>query len=218
MATPQGLTRKEGKALTRSRLLDAALAILDEEGEAALTTTEVTRRAGIAQSSFYVHFTDMDDLLHSLITRFAADADRDTRLARRNLRSSPFDAERFRDTFRVPIAHWLAHPQVFRLLLRSRQDRTTPLGEWSRESHVQHRDALLEDLFTGGMPKRTESERRKVEMVADGLIALTDALTLGYLEGRYSDVEEIIDVLVAFSFGYFTLIPEWRAYWKPRHS
>src|SRR5690606_7427064 len=60
------LTRSEAKDLTRRRLLRAALEILDKEGEAGLTTVAVAKAAGIAQSSFYVHFKDMQDLLRAL--------------------------------------------------------------------------------------------------------------------------------------------------------
>lgn len=196
-------TRKEVKAVTRARLLDAALKILDEEGEGALTTTNVTRLAGIAQPSFYVHFTDMDDLLHNLIDQLALERLRHTRAARREARSDPLDIERFRDTFRIPIAHSLAHPRLFRLLVRSRYDRSSPLGDWSRGVFESNRAALVEDLVALGMPNRNETDRRRAEMVADSMIALTDALTLGHLEGRYPDIEELIDVLVDFASGYY---------------
>ena len=33
-----------------------------------MTTIRVTKLAGLSQSSFYVHFADMDDLLHDLVT------------------------------------------------------------------------------------------------------------------------------------------------------
>jgi AcrR family transcriptional regulator len=198
-------TRKEVKAVTRARLLDAALRILDEEGEGALTTTNVTRLAGIAQPSFYVHFTDMDDLLHNLIDELALERLRHTRAARRDARSDPMDSERFRDTFRIPIAHSLAHPRLFRLLVRSRYDRSSPLGDWSRGVFESNRAALVEDLIELGMPDATEADRRRAEMVADSMIALTDALTLGHLEGRYPDIEEMIDVLVGFALGYYRM-------------
>ena len=67
--TPRPLRRHVAKAVTRRRLLDAALEILDQDGLAAMTTIRVTRLAGLSQSSFYVHFADMDDLLHNLVTR-----------------------------------------------------------------------------------------------------------------------------------------------------
>ena len=200
--TERAFTRKEIKALTRTRLLEAGLRILDEQGETALTTTNVTREAGIAQSSFYVHFTDMDDLLHSLIDMLSVERLRHTREARRHSFSQPRDPERFRETFRIPMSHSIAHPRMFRLLVRSRQDRTSPLGDWSRAVFEEHRAALVEDLIGIGLPADSPAERRWVEMVADGIVALMESLTMGHLEGRYPDIEQIIDVLVTFSSGY----------------
>lgn len=204
--TARGLTRAEAKALTRSRLLDAALAILGDEGEAGLTTTSVTRRAGIAQSSFYVHFADMDDLVHELIDSLVIERRRVTRQARRDAWAAPGDEERFRDTFRVPIAQFVAQPELFRLLMRVQYDRDSPLGEWSRSVLADTHAALVEDLHLAGLPMRTETDRHKAAMVADGIMALTHSMTLGHLDGRYPDVEEIVDVLVAFSWGYFPML------------
>ncbi len=198
-------TRQEGKAITRRRLLDAALRLLDEEGVASLTTTRVTTMAGIAQSSFYVHFTDVDDLLRNLIDELLAERSRATREARRALRSGPTDAARLRDTFRIPMSHSIAHPEVFRLLVRSRLDMTSPLGAWSRAVQEESRRALIDDLRASGFPSRSAMEKRQVAMVADGITALTEAMTLGHLDGRFPDLDEAIDVLVAFSHGYFTL-------------
>ena len=148
----------------------------------------------------------MDDLLHNLIDDLSLERRRLTRVARREARSAPMDAERFRDTFRVPIAHFVAHPRLFRLLVRCRSDRTSPLGEWSRSVAEATREALSEDLLSSGMPDATDADRRRTAMVADGIVALTESLTLGHLEGRYPDIEEVIDILVAFSSGYFPLL------------
>lgn len=197
------LTRSESKALTRQRLLDAALRILDTEGETALTTTNVTREAGIAQSSFYVHFTDMEDLLHQLIEQLARQRKRVTSEARELSRSSPRDVDRFRDTFRVPLDDMLAHPPLFRLVMRSRHDRTSPLGEWSRSIYDSSRDTLVEDMVAGGARMDTESARRRVEMIADSIIAHTEALALGHLEGRYPDRDQIVDILTDVWGAYF---------------
>ena len=215
MTTPQpveaprrgdvSLTRKEVKAVTRRRLLDAALHILDEEGEGGLTTTKVTKIAGIAQSSFYVHFSDMDDLLHSLVDELTVEWRRQTREARATYRAAPLDAERFRETFRVPMMHSVSHPRVYRLLHRARLDGRSPLGKWSRTLHDENRKALVEDMVASGFPVATEADRVRAEMVAEGVMALTATLTLGHIAGRFPDLEEAIDVLVAFSLGYFTL-------------
>jgi AcrR family transcriptional regulator len=204
-------SRKEAKAETRQRLLDAALTVLDDEGDSALTTMRVTKLAGIAQSSFYVHFADVDDLLRQLVDDLLAARREETRQARAALRSGPLDEERLRATFRIPMQHSAAHPAVFRLLVRSRLDRTTPLGEWSRAVRDDNHRTLVADLLASGFPDDDDADRRRAEMVADGINALTETLTLGHLDGRYPDLEEAIDVLVAFSTGYFRL-------YRRRHS
>lgn len=198
--------RKEVKARTRQRLLASALAIVDEAGEAALTTIAVTQRAGIAQSSFYVHFRDMDDLLHHLIDDLQLERRRHTRAARRASRVAPLDREAFRDTFRIPMAHSIAHPQLFRLLVTSRHDRSTALGEWSRSVHAENRSGLVEDLMATAAGHGVELDARRAEMIAEGVIALSEAMTLGHLEGRFPDTEEAVDILVTFAGGYLPLL------------
>ena len=206
MTSPAKLSRREAKAVTRQRLLDTALEILDAEGEGALTTTLITRRAGMAQSSFYVHFASVDELLRALVDKLGAERLRLTRLARAQLRSTPTDQERLRATFRIPLEGLIAHPHLLRLMLSGPHDPSTPLGDWTKRTRTENRDALVEDLVAAGMPRRTESERRKVEMLAEGMIALTVVLAVGHLERRYPDLEEIIDVLVAFSRGSTGLV------------
>ncbi len=205
MAKPLALTRREAKAVTRRRLLDAAAAILDEQGEAALTTVAVTGRAGTAQSTFYVHFADVNDLLHALVDDLAVESTRLTRAARRTARAAR-DEPSLRDTFRVPLNELLAHPRLSRLLLTGRDDRASPVGEWTRQIHRDMRKRLIEDLEAAGLEMRKPRQRRQAEMIADAVIAMTEALALGHLEGRYSDVEEMIDTLVMLSTGYLGLL------------
>jgi AcrR family transcriptional regulator len=206
MARSLALTRREAKAVTRQRLLDAALAILDVEGESGLTTVAVTRRAGIAQSTFYVHFTDTSDLLHALVDDLAAERRRLTRDARRVARVTHDEPAR-RDTYRVPLNYLVAHPRLTRLLLSSRGD-SSPVGAWSRQIQEQSRAALIEDLAAAGMDVSTAKQQRQALMIADAIIGMTEALAMGYIEGRYDDLDEIVDTLLLFSSGYVQLLDE----------
>jgi len=45
------------------------------------------------------------------------------------------------------------------------------------------------------------AEQRRLEMVADIHIAAVEALALGYLNGRYTDLDEMVDVLVLMTHG-----------------
>jgi TetR/AcrR family transcriptional regulator, fatty acid biosynthesis regulator len=206
MARSLTLTRREAKAVTRQRLLDAALAILDQDGEAALTTVAITRRAGIAQSTFYVHFTDTSDLLHALVDDLAAERRRLTRDARRTARGTN-DEDAKRDTYRVPLNYLVAHPRLTRLLLTRRGD-SSPIGDWSRDIHRQSRAALVEDLAAAGMTVDTPKQQRQVQMIADAIIGMTEAVAMGYIEGRYDNLDEMVDTLLLFSSGYMTLLDQ----------
>lgn len=61
-------TRAEQKELTRRTIVDAAFRLLSaEQSFANLSLREVAREAGIAPTSFYRHFKDMDDLGLTLV-------------------------------------------------------------------------------------------------------------------------------------------------------
>ncbi|MEU8383533.1 TetR family transcriptional regulator [Streptosporangium sp. NPDC048865] len=199
-------TRSEAKDLTRRRLIRAAFAILDEEGEAGLTTVKVARAAGIAQSSFYVHFKDRQELLRALGDRAGERLRGAMREARRRAREAPGDRERHRETFRIPLEAICRHPALFRLNLRARHDPSSPFHEFAVESAGAYRAHLVADLASFGFPTGRESDRRRLEMVADGIGALSDAMAIGHIDGRYPDLEEVVDVLVAFSYGYLRLL------------
>ena len=59
--------------LSRERIVDEALAILDEEGAAALTTRNVTARLGVTQPALYSHIATLDELRALVAERGAAE-------------------------------------------------------------------------------------------------------------------------------------------------
>jgi AcrR family transcriptional regulator len=194
-------SRREATRQSRARLLAAALAILDEQGEKGLTTTAVTRRAGLAQSSFYVHFADMGTLLRELVAEQWAARRAASRAARRAAGAAPDStvADVVRASFRSTVTRAAAHPALLRLVLRSRLDAESPLGAATRAKDARTRGRIVARLEATGTPARTAAERRRAQMVADGLNAATEALVLGHVDGRYRDIEEILDVLVALA-------------------
>ena len=60
-------SRLEQKQITRRALIDAALKLSVDRGFSSLSLRAVTREAGIAPTSFYRHFKDMDDLGLALV-------------------------------------------------------------------------------------------------------------------------------------------------------
>ena len=61
--------RKVEESATRRAILDAAEAILREEGHAALSSRRAAERAGLKSQLVYYHFGTMDDLLLAVVRR-----------------------------------------------------------------------------------------------------------------------------------------------------
>lgn len=68
--------------LTRNGILDAAEALVLEQGFAASSVERVIERAGITKGSFFYHFATKADLAQALVQRYA---DRDAEHLERNL-------------------------------------------------------------------------------------------------------------------------------------
>src|SRR3954471_4979399 len=65
-------TQAERTTVTRTRLLDAALAVLAERGYAATTTVEVARRAGVSRGAQLHHFPTKAELLAAAVEHLHA--------------------------------------------------------------------------------------------------------------------------------------------------
>ena len=65
-------TQAERTAVTRTRLLDAALEVLAERGYAATTTVEVARRAGVSRGAQLHHFPTKAELLAAAVEHLYA--------------------------------------------------------------------------------------------------------------------------------------------------
>ena len=74
MPRPTTLT-KPRPPLTRERIVDAALYIMDTEGLDAVSMRRVAREVGVEAMSLYNHVRDKDDLLNAVIERVMRGAD-----------------------------------------------------------------------------------------------------------------------------------------------
>jgi AcrR family transcriptional regulator len=197
---PRSLTRGETKLITRRRLLDGAALVLRKEGFEKLTTSRVAREAGVAQPTFYVHFRDMDELLHALADENLGQIRKPLREARHSIKTADSD-DPLRETFRLPLRALTAQPELFRLWVQELHRPGSPLGRMAREMQDEMQRDLVEDLIALGAPAGTPSERLRIEIIAEGLIVLTQNMALSYIERRYTDLEQIVDVLVSFALG-----------------
>ncbi|RCU51152.1 MULTISPECIES: HTH-type transcriptional repressor FabR [Corallincola] len=110
--------RAEQKLKTRQALVDSALSQLSAEVSfASLSLREVSREAGIAPTSFYRHFRDMDELGLTLVDSAGLTLRQLMRQARQRIKDGGSVIRTSVETFMEFVTE---NPNVFRLLLRER--------------------------------------------------------------------------------------------------
>lgn len=159
------MSRQEQKLKTRQNIINGAFSLLDENRSlSAISLREVSRAAGIAPTSFYRHFKDMDELGLTLVDEAGLALRQLMRQARRRIASGGSVIGTSVDTFMEFIA---ANTNVFRLLLREHTG-TSAAYRMAVFREIQHFIEELTDYIT---------EQQKVEysianIQADAMVRL----------------------------------------------
>lgn len=200
MAPQRSLSRDESKTVTRRRLLDAAAELLPKTGYGKLSASAVARAAGVAQPTFYVHFRDKDDLLRTLGEEQIGALRARLRAVRARVIEAR-DLAAVRESFRIPLEVWLERPALLRLYTQELSQPKSPLGAQSRQLRSDLCRDLAEDLARLGLPAASVRERERIEMISEAIVAQTEALALGLVEGRFASLEDAVEVLTQIAVG-----------------
>jgi AcrR family transcriptional regulator len=137
--------RIEKKNQTRRQILDAALELSAERGFSSLSLRQVAQQAGIAPTTFYRHFADMDDLGLALVDEVGASLRQLVRQARRRV-----DEAGGRNVIATSIETFMefveANANLFRLLLGEGAGSTAAFRRSVSKEVRRFTDDLAEDL------------------------------------------------------------------------
>jgi TetR/AcrR family transcriptional regulator, fatty acid biosynthesis regulator len=159
------VSRQEQKLKTRQHIIHAAFSLLDENRSlSAISLREVAREAGIAPTSFYRHFKDMDELGLTLVDEAGLALRQLMRQARRRIASGGGVINTSVETFMEFIA---ANKNVFRLLLREHTG-TSSAYRLAVFREIQH---FVEEL-TDYIIERQGVEYRIAQLQADAMVRL----------------------------------------------
>ena len=138
------MSRQEQKQKTRQNIIAAAFQLLNENRTlSAISLREVAREAGIAPTSFYRHFKDMDELGLTLVDEAGLALRQLMRQARRRIASGGGVIDTSVDTFMEFIT---ANSNVFRLLLREHTG-TSAAYRLAVSREIQHFTDELSDYI-----------------------------------------------------------------------
>jgi AcrR family transcriptional regulator len=186
-------TRAEQKQITRRALIDAALKLSAERGYSSLSLRSVAKAAGIAPTSFYRHFSDMDELGLALVDEVGMSLRQLVREARRRV-----DDNGKGSVIRASIQTFLEsvekNENLFRLLLGEGSGSTPHFRRAIAKEIQRFADDLAEDLI-----REAEATKRPIANVHHAAEAMvTVAFSLGASsidlppEDRLAVIERIV--------------------------
>lgn len=205
MAPEPSLNRQQQKARTREALKRAAVACIHERGFAATRIADITRTAGVAQGTFYVHFASKEALLDDLLVEFNEGLAQ--RLAPLWLDPpAPSDAAldqaalaaRIRRTAEAFLDHWDRH-RGFVLIYADRLASGLTV-ETLRDGINPQAAALLGERLATLLGART-LEPSRTRLAVHGLLALWARIGLQYLFSDDVDRDTAADTLERLSRG-----------------
>ncbi len=104
---------------TRRMLKEALFALILEKGYDAVTIEDITERADLGRTTFYLHYKDKEDLLVESIDSIAADLIARLPPTAWNVADPPGDdGGQVMDAIRVTFQHAAENAQLYRIILR----------------------------------------------------------------------------------------------------
>jgi TetR/AcrR family transcriptional regulator, fatty acid biosynthesis regulator len=182
--------RAEQKLKTRRDIIEAALNLLSaDRSYSSLSLREVTREAGIAATSFYHHFKDMEELGLTLVDEGGLTLRQLMRQARKRLKKSTSVIRTSVETFMEFVEN---NPSVFRLLLRERSG--TSLGfRKAIAREIRHFVEELADYLTYEGSYREDD----VLVLADAMVMLVFNAGAERLDANTSQSKELLEMVIS---------------------
>jgi AcrR family transcriptional regulator len=194
------MNRQQQKLQTRQRIINSAFALLDENRSlTALSLREIAREAGIAPTSFYRHFSDINELGLTLVDESGLALRQLMRKARQRIEKGGSVIDISVHTFMEFIVQ---NKNVFRLLLREHtgtsfafraavmreiQYFTEELSDYIVSNlqlppHIAHlqAEAMVRVVFSAGA-EALDTKAHAVEHLAQRVIAQLRFIQLGAL-------------------------------------
>ena len=172
-----------------ARLLEAAASLIERHGFDRVSVAEIARKAGSSVGGFYSRFRDKDELLRTLGTEQIGALRAKLREARlRVIEGQGVGA--VRETFRLSVDTWVQHPGLLQAFLREQYEPNSPFGTMALELRADVVADMVEDFARLGLgADDSPAARQRLAMIADAMIAQTECLARGHLEGRADPAE-----------------------------
>ncbi len=197
--------RDKRRARNRQRLLDATIDIILEEGTGGLTMAHIAKRAGVRHSTFYAHFKNVDECIHTAVLHVARiNFDNDLMRARMVLQVVDPDDEANIEALEEALRLVVKHARIYLLFFRCYFE-PSPMGQATREQADVATSYLADQLWQLGIETRLEEKyRAEVEIIARFLINCFVTTAVRVIGGGPGDVRDEATRLYRYSVAILT--------------
>lgn len=174
-ASPVTETRRARKERTRQAILDAALALLEDEGFGQLSLRQIAREVGIVPTAFYRHFSSLDELGLTLVDESLSTLRQMMRAAREDM--AAYDSV-IRQSVQVLVDHVHANRAHFSFIARERFGGHAPVRRAIRQELELLSQELAHDLSV--LPNlrawSDEDLRMLSDLIVDAMVSTVELL------------------------------------------
>ena len=174
-ASPVTETRRARKERTRQAILDATLALLEDEGFGQLSLRQITREVGIVPTAFYRHFSSLDELGLTLVDESLSTLRQMMRAAREDM--AAYDSV-IRQSVQVLVDHVHANRAHFSFIARERFGGHAPVRRAIRQELELLSQELAHDLAV--LPNlrawSDEDLRMLSDLIVDAMVSTVELL------------------------------------------
>ncbi|MBW2293811.1 MAG: HTH-type transcriptional repressor FabR [Deltaproteobacteria bacterium] len=186
-------TRAEQKHATRRALVDAALTLSAERGFSSLSLRNVAKKAGIAPTSFYRHFADMDELGLALVDEVGLSLRQLVREARRRVEKSGKGTV-IRASIQTFLESVERNENLFRLLLGEGSGSTPHFRRAIAKEIQRFTDDLAEDLIREA--KATERPIAHVQHAAEAMVTVAFSLGASSIDLPHAERLAVVERII----------------------
>ncbi len=187
-------TRVERKNATRHAILQAALRLSAERGFSSLSLRGIAAEAGIAPTSFYRHFQDIDDLGLALVDEVGLSLRQLIREARRRV-----SARKNTGVTRASIETFMefadSNATLFRLLLGEGAGSTAPFRRAIAKEIARFTDDLSDDLRSAA--KESGKPLADVGLAAEAMVTIAFNLGAAAIDLPAEERRKVADRIIA---------------------
>ena len=187
------LSRSEQKNVTRRALLEAALSLSVKSGFSSLSLRAVCAEAGIAPTSFYRHFVNLDELGLALVDEVGMSLRQLVREARRSVQTAGTGSV-VRPSIETFMAFADSHSSLFRLLLGEGSGSTPTFRHAIRKEIARFTSDLVEDLERAA--KLSGRPLAHVELAAEAMVTVAFNLGVAAIDLDPAERTEVVERII----------------------